>query len=148
MQSDALFEETFTASLDGATHWINNPRSRYADFGDSLEDEVHFMLQQTVLPIELVETTSVAEIQPKLCKGVHLKQISVPEARRRKGHATRLLTHLLAATRAAGCDYLFVESVLTDEMHTLMRSLPDFVVAQLQPNCYIAVLSKKPAEDK
>jgi hypothetical protein len=132
------FETRFNAQLEEMAAWVggrhDRSANRYAEFGEQ-DVEVHVMLQRTHLLAELIGATGDA-----LAKGVHLKQISVPEAKRRRRYATRVLDRLLAAARAAGLTYVFVESVLSDELHILMCGRAEFVAAPHMPNCYVAKL--------
>lgn len=96
-----------------------------------------------MLMADVVDPSGTTSHTTSLWKGVHLKQISLPEARRRKGYATRIIKRLLVDARAAGHDYLFIESVLSEGLHALIQRLPEFVAVPSQPNCYIAVLATR-----
>lgn len=137
----AAFERNFADALDAAARWLGARRTRsacdYGEFGDWWSGGVRFLLQRTrLLPALLgAGPTDVALI------GVHLKQIAVPVAYRRRGYASRVLDRLLVEARAAGLDYVLVESVITEEMHALMRARSEFaLVPHGYRDCYVARL--------
>lgn len=138
MTDNETFEAQFSATLDNAAGWIiDDSLTKYGEFGE-LFSQVRFMLQRTVLPAAMLGTHQ----RNGFLKGVHLKQISVPEMRRRRRYATRVLDRLLQETKKAGLKYLFVESVMSDEMHALMRGRTEFRAVEQQPNCYVAVFTE------
>lgn len=94
------------------------------------------MLQHTMLISALLNRPN----DGKSVRGIHLKRISIPSAMQRKRYATRIIDRLVNEARAASLGYVFVESVLTDEMHALMKQRKDFIVAPHFKECYIAIL--------
>lgn len=145
-------------------HTFADPGTKYAEFGDSLaagsEKDIAAALAADEAGMQtaavcadyylLLQHTRLPDKDGKFYSGVHVQQIAVHPKLRRRGVGTAILCAVKQEAANEGMAFVFVESVLSDEMNALMQKM--ILAAEFEkhvlPDCYVAWLNSATCDTK